>query len=340
MSDFVWTEKFTEYALRNLEPATWAVINPGDMLRTIEYFQRNGGSISREDSDALGDTLGPKHKDFRDSLKHLRLIRKDKDRDNFELTIEHDPEDHPGFFTGQRLGEVIKDNKLASTQAKYILGHNFVLHAREALCFCSKLMPPGLPKEYLKEELLDHYVFNQKLNAFKFDNLIKNLKGFGIIKEGDFGLVIDHAPPALTVYQIALSYFYLSDAKVGHKVDAKSLLREIENIIPQRDENYSALGFDRFPIENWGKHQAWMRPESFSKMLEIGLVEPEIVFRILRRISSDNNNPSSESAYSAAKRLNIELWNQAKKFKGEPIGIDEISGLPKPTGQLNLKLET
>jgi hypothetical protein len=340
MSDFLWTEELTEYALRNLEHATWAYINPGDMLRAVEYFQRNGGAISKEDSDALGVTLGTKNKDFRDSLKHLRLIREDKEKDNFELTIEHDSEDRPGFYTGQRLGEVIKDNGIASVQAKHILGHNFVLHAREALSFCSKLMPPGLPKDYLKEELLDHYIFNQKLNPFKFSNLLENLEGFGIIKECDFGIVIDYAPPALTFFQMASSYFYLSDSKVCHKVDAKSLLREVENIIPQRDENYSALGFDRFPIENWGKHQAWMTPESFSKMLEIGLVEPERVFRILQRISSDNNNPSSESAYSATERLNIALWNQAKKFKGEPIGIDEISGLPMPVGQLNLKLET
>ena len=235
---------------------------------------------------------------------------------------------------------MIRDLTIASAPAKHILGHNFILHAREALTFCSKLMPPGLSEEYLKEELLDHYVFNQKLNPFKFDSLIKNLKGFGVIKGGDRGLVIDHAPPVLCFYQMASSYLYLSDAKVGQKVDAKGLLREVENIIPQRDETCSALGFDRFPIEGWGKHQAWITPESFSRMLEIGLIEPERVFKILQGISSDNTNSSCEFAKSAAERLNIALWNQVKKFKSEPIGIDEISGLPKPAGQLNLRLET
>ena len=338
MSDFLWTEELTGYALRNLEHATWAVINPGDMLRAVEYFQQNGGAISKEDSDALGDTLGPTHKDFRDSLRHLRLIRKDKANDIFELTMAIEPEDRPGFYTGQRLGEVIRDIGIASAQAKHILGHNFVLHAREALSFCSKLMPPGLPKEYLKEEFLDHYVFNQKLSSFKCENLPKNLKSFGVVREGDCGLVIDHAPPALSFYQMASSYFYLSDAKVGHKVDARGLLREVENIIPQRDENHSALGFNQFPIEGWGRHEAWMTPDSFSRMLEVGLVEPECVFKILQRISSDNTNPSRECAKTAAGRLNIKLWDQAKKFKKpEPIGIEEISGLPKPAEQLNLE---
>ena len=123
----------------------------------------------------------------------------------------------------------------------------------------------------------------------------------------DCGLVIDHAPPALSFYQMGSSYFYLSDAKVRHRVDANGLLREIENIIPQRDENYSALGFDRFPIEGWGKHQAWMTPESFSKMLQVGLVEPERVFKILQGISNDKTNPSCESAKSAVQRLNVAL---------------------------------
>ena len=336
MSDFVWTEELTEFALRDLKHATWAYINPGDMLRAVEYIHKNGGAISKEDSDELRDSLALKNDDFRLYLQHLRLLREDNTEDVFELTMVPAPEGRPGFYTGRRLGEVIRDLGIASDQAKHILGHNFVLHAREALSFCSKLMPPGLNEEYLKEELLDHYVFNQKLNPFKFDNLIKNLKGFGVVKGGDRGLVIYHAPPVLCFYQMASTYFYLSDSKVCHKVDAKGLLREVENIIPQRDENYSALGFDRFPIEGWGKHQAWMTPESFSRMLEIGLVEPERVFKIIQGISSDNNNPSSESAKSAAARLNIALWNQAKKFKGEPIGIDEISGLPKPAVQLNL----
>jgi hypothetical protein len=337
MSDFVWTEELTEFALRDLRHATWAYINPGDMLRAVEYIHKNGGAISKEDFDELHDSLAIKNDDFRLSLQHLQLLREDDARDNFELTMAPASEGRPGFYTGRRLGEVISDLGIANEQAKHILGHNFVLHAREALSFCSKLMPPGLNEEYLKEELLDHYVFNQKLNPFKFDNLIKNLKGFGVVKGGDRGLVIDHAPPVLCFYQMVSSYLYLSGSKVGHKVDAKGLLREVENIIPRRDENYLELGFDRFPIEGWGKHQAWIAPELFSRMLEIGLIEPERVFRILQGISSDNTNPSCESAKSAVERLNVALWNQAKKFKGEPIGIDEISGLPKPMGQLNLE---
>ncbi len=35
---------------------------------------------------------------------------------------------------------------------------------------------PGRPKSFLKSELLNRYVFNQNLNAFKFDGLINEFE--------------------------------------------------------------------------------------------------------------------------------------------------------------------
>ena len=202
-----------------------------------------------------------------------------------------------------------------------------MLHAREGLSFCGRLCDPGMPKDFLRDTMQDHYVFNQKLNSFKFDNLIRNLMSFGVIKDGDCGLIIDRAPPVLTFYQITSSYFFLSGGKVNCKVDAKDLLRQVDRVIQHRDEDYSVLGFKQFPIEGWGKHQAWMTPESFSKILEIGLVETKTIALILLEIARDEANPSRDLARNAASRIKDALLTQLKKFKQEPIGYEEVVSL-------------
>ncbi|MDA7618218.1 hypothetical protein N8703_02845 [Verrucomicrobia bacterium] len=321
MPDFEWTDELTEFAHRNCQHATWAASNPGDMLRVVKYFQENGGSIGKEEKDTIRDGLGVGGHDVFHFLRHLRHLTED----TLELTKGHEDGDRPGFYTGQTLGRVLED--LGLEQAKKILGHNFMLHAREGLSFCSRLCDPGVPKDFLKETMLDHYVFNQKLNSFKFDNLIRNLMGFRVIKEGDCGLIIDRAPPVLTFYQITSSYFFLSGGKVNCRVDAKDLLRQVDSVIPRRDEDYSVLGFKQFPIEGWGKHQAKMTPESFSKLLEIGLVETKTIALILSEIARNEANPSRDVAKNAANRIKDALLKQLKKFKPEPIGYEEVVSL-------------
>jgi hypothetical protein len=148
--------------------------------------------------------------------------------------------------------------------------------------------------------------------------------GFGVIKEGGCGYIIDRAPPVLTFYQITSSYFFLSGGKVNCRVDAKDLLRQVDRVIQQRDEDCSVLGFKQFPIEGWGKHQAWMTPESFSKLLEIGLVETKTIALILSEIARDEANPSRDLAKNAASRIKDALLKQLEKFKSKPIGYDEI----------------
>lgn len=108
------------------------------------------------------------------------------------------------------------------------------------------------------------------------------------------------------------------------RVDAKDLLRQVDSVIPQRDEDYSVLGFNQFPLEGWGKHQAWMSTESFSKMLEIGLVETKTIARILSEIVREEANPSRDLAKNAASRIKDALLKQLEKFKSKPIGYDEI----------------
>lgn len=330
MSDFKWTEELTEFSLNSVKHATWAASNSGDMLRVVDCFQEKGGEVTAEEKQQIFQELGGlKNKDVFDFLCHTQLITESK----LGLTTGPEPEDRPGFYTGQKLGEVIRDLGVASPQAKDIVGHNFIFHARESLSFCGRLMPPGLTKHYLKDTLLDHYVFNQKLNSFKFDNLIQILIGLGVLKEGDYGLVVGHAPPAMTFYQMASSYFYLSGWNVSHKVRARDLLREVDSIIPNRSEDYSVLGFNQFPIEGWGKHQCWVTPESFARMLEIGIIEPKDIAKILQRIVRNEKNPSCECAKIAAGKIKRELLTQIEKFTGgPPIGYDEVVRLLDNTG--------
>lgn len=326
MSDFIWTEELTNFALRNVKHATWAVCNCGDMQRIVERLQVNGGAIKNEERPILVDELGVQHNDVFDMLKHLRLVNVTEDET--ELTTVSEPGDRPGFFLGSRLGELIEDLGIDSPQGTHVLGHNFLMHAREGLSFCSKLLPPGLPKAYLKEQLLDHYVFNAKLNSFKFDNLIRMLMEFGVVQQGTCGLVIKHAPPVLTFYQMVSSYFYLSGWRVNYKIDARSLFREVNNIIPQRDEDYAALGLDQSPIEGWGRHQAWMTPSSFSKMLEIGLIETSAIVKILQNIIRDGSDSSRAMARSAATSIKRALLEDLTSFGNQkPIGCGEVIDL-------------
>ena len=325
---FEWTDELTEFAVRNVKHATWAFVNPLDILRVIDHIQQNGGRISKEDYDGLSEKIKVGKSNYSEPLNHLKIVEKGEDPGLYILTQQPKLEDRPGFYTGQRIGEVIKDLGFDSSQAKHILAHNFILHAREALSFCSKLSPPGVPENFLKDKLEDHYVFNQKLNKVKCGHLIKLLEGFEVIKEGDCGLVVDYAPPILTFYQIASSYFFLSGGRVNCRVDAKDLLRQVDSIIPQRDEDYSVLGFDQHPVESWGRQTAWMSPESLTKMLEIGLVETETIARILLEIVLDETNSSRDRAKNASSRIKGAILEDIKGFKKpEPIGYEEVVSL-------------
>jgi hypothetical protein len=320
MSDFVWTEELTGIALKNLEHSTWGVINPNDMLRAIEYIHRLGGGASSNEINELRESLGIKGNDFRQNLKHLGLVAVRADK-AWEITIEPS---QMGFYSGKNLAEIVAGLGIDSPQALSILGHNFILHARESLPFCCRLMDPGVPESYLREELVDHYIFNQKLNSFKFPNLIKNLTRFQVIKETEFGLLVKEAPPALTFYQITSAYLFLASYAVGRKVKSVDLQREVHNLLPRRREDYTVLGFERFPIEGWGKHQAWMSPESFKRLLEVGVVDPLCVARVLQQVTKDKLNPSCNLAEVALGQLLHKIKDDVKPYDGVPVDLSEV----------------
>jgi len=320
MTDFVWTEVLTEYALRNLEHSTWAVINPQDILRSIKCIQQGGGDVTHEEFDQIRKDLRVESNDFRNSLLQLELLTESSDG-SWYLTEETS---RPGFYSGKQLAEIIEDVGVNNPRISNILGHNFTLHARESLPFCCNLMEPGIPKDSLKTVLVDHYVFNQKLNSFKFDILLDNLIKFEVVEETEFGYVVKHAPPALTFYHIAYAYFFLARNKVGGKVDASDLHREVHGLLPDREEDCTVLGFDQFPIEGWGKHQAWMTSESFTRLLYAGLIDPLCIAHVLKTIVQDEENPSQDLAQSTLRQLKKKILDDVKKFKGEPVNLPEV----------------
>ena len=145
-----------------------------------------------------------------------------------------------------------------------------------------------------------------------------------MIEESKHGLVVKHAPPALTFYTIIDAYFFLVSNKVGSGVNADDLQREVHNRIPYREEDYAVLGFDQFPVEGWGKRQAWMTSEAFKHILHIGLIDPLCIARILQNIVQDNNNSSQDLARSTLRQLQMKILDDVKKFKGEPINMSEV----------------
>lgn len=325
MYDFIWTEELTTFALLNLKHSTWAIINPLDMLRAVDRIEQKEGKISQHEFAQLEKEYGGnKSKNFRLALGHLKLVTKTEQEGSYELTQERDS---PGFYSGKELGRLIKDVGIADPQPLNILCHNFILHARESLPFCCYLMVPGIPKDYLKKELLDRYVFNQKLNEFKIHNLLNYLIRFEVIKETETGLIVGHAPSALTFYKITSAYLFLASSQVGSKVNASDLQREVDNLLPNRDEDYKVLGFEKFPVEGWGKHQAWITPETFTRFLQIGLVDPLCVARVLQTICRDEKHPSRTLAETALRQLRNEIMDDVKNFRGRsgtPINLRDV----------------
>jgi len=326
MSDFVWTEEFTVDALSNLEHGTWAIFNPQDIFRAIEQIQQGGGKATKLEFDQIRMDLGVDFYDFRDILVNLELLTKSDG--SWHLT---DKPSRPGFYSGKELAASIEDCGIDNSWNLNILGHNFTLNARESLRFCYYLMDPGVSKDYLRTELENHYVFNQKLNPFKFENLLRILKKLEVIEETEHGfIVIKYAPPTLTFYNIVSEYFNLVSNKVGSKVDASDLQREVHSLIPNRSEDYTVLGFKKFPIEGWGRYQVWMTSESFERFLSVGLIDPLHIARILKTIVKDRGNPSQDLAQSTLKRLGMKISDDVKSFRGKdgeespPINLPEV----------------
>jgi|TARA_B100000315_G_C14592393_1_gene596655 hypothetical protein len=320
MSDFVWKEEFTEYAIRNLKHSTWAYVNPPDILKTIEWIQQVGGNVTSDEFVQRHKTVEIKHEDYRQISIHLGLLTKSSGG-SLHLT---DRLSRLGFYSGKELAASIEDCGIDNPVNLNILGHNFTLYVRESLPFCCKLMRPGVPKDYLETVLADHYVFNQKLNQFKFDNLLRILKELDVIEETEKGFVVKHAPPALTFYYIASEYFFLALNNVDVKIKADDLLREVHYLIPNRKEDFTVLGFERFPIEGWGENQAWMTPKSFEQLLHIGLIDPLCIARILQTIVRDKKNPSQDLAHSTLRQLGKRILDHVEGFRGEPINLPEV----------------
>ena len=69
-----------------------------------------------------------------------------------------------------------------------------------------------------------------------------------------------------------------------------------------------------------------MSPESFSTMLEIGLIETETVARILSEIVRDEANSSCDLAKNAATRIKHAILTDIEKSfdPPTPLGYEEV----------------
>jgi len=321
MNNIEWTEEHTDYAKEVMKQGTWAVINPTDILRAIKDIHQLGGIISGEKYLELSEDYGGnENQNFRSALENLNITKKNNDG-LYEFTQNGRK---LGCYSGRELASVVEDLGVSSPQALNLLGHNFLLHAPESLSFCCQLNPIGIPKEVIKHDLLDHYLFNQKLNEFKIDNLFHILAYFNVIEEKKLGYGIKNAPPALTYYYMVSYYLFLASNKVGSEVDAKDLKRAVDFLMPNRIEDYRVLGLHNHPIEGWGLRLAWMKTESFNRLLQVGLISPLSIARILRNIIKDDNNPSQKYAYETLKTLKNEVLKNASRFRGEPLNFTEV----------------
>ena len=90
-----------------------------------------------------------------------------------------------------------------------------------------------------------------------------------------------------------------------------------------RSENHSVLALSKPPLEGWGGHSCWLTPESFRKILAIGLVNPTSVANILCKISCSENEEQKRNAKETLKLLKLNLQKECTSFKTKPVNLDE-----------------
>jgi hypothetical protein len=295
------------------------VINPVDMVKAVRLICAVPDGFPVSEKDSLTREIGTKNPNFLDGLKGLGFIHTSEDGKVWVLSKKSMLESGRQLYSGDLLAQ----DDLSHEEALRVVGHNFILKAREALEVCDALVFPGVAKESLKNLFLDHLVFNIKLNPFKFDNLLEMLKNLGIISEGEYGYVNFYSPAPLTFYCMTKRYLLEADYEVGKKVHAGDLLEYVERVIPRRSENYDSVGLSKFPFEGWGKYRTWITPELFKELLQVGLVHPLSVVRVLRNLIKEGSEYTprlkNELLYLKKDRL-----DRIRKFKGEIVDIDDV----------------
>jgi len=322
MEKLKWNEQLTDLAKANLRHQSWAFFNPNDMLIAVQEIIRSENAYKISQVDELVDKVGTENKDFIDQLVGFGFVTTGYNSEGESVyTLTSEP-DRKGCFSGNYIGRIVNEEGISSSEALHVLGHNFLMSARESLAFCEQLKPPGISEGDLKERFVNTWIFNNKLNPFKFQNLIKILVSLDIIHKGEYGYMVKYMPASLFFYCITERYLLEADYVVGAKIEAGDLILYVNRFLPEkehRSDDFAELGLTKFPYEGWNKYKTWMSIESFQGLLSTGLVRPISMARIITRLA----NNGDEQAQVAMDEMRECLENE-HTFKTDPKNWSEV----------------
>ena len=316
MSTFQWDDELTELAIKNQTHQSWAVVNPADMLNALSIIAEKAEGYPVASKEELREAIGTKEGDFLDRLKDFGFIEESPEGQETPVYLISKKPRSPGFHAGGFLVDLIRSQGINSPDALTVIGHNFILGARQSLEFCAALQRPGLTKDALEKRFLNHLVFNNKLNEFKFDNLLKFLGRLGVVEEVEKLFKVDFSPAPLTFYCMAERYLLDADYVIDTRVNAADQECYLDRLLPagnKRDMRFESLGLSQFPFEGWGKYDTWLTGSGFRELLRIGLIHPLSVAKVLAKMVADSGCESLVAADQALARIR-------EKFVKDTVG--------------------
>lgn len=317
-----WSEELTDLAIKNQTHKKWAVTNPADMLKCLRMIGEKESGYPISSKEELRAAVGTDNYDFLDRLRGFGFVCERIDDQGIEVFFPSKDPQFPGFRTGEFLATLIRDHGINNPDALDVIGHNFILVAQVSLEFCAAMQRPGLKKDALKTRFLNHLVFNNKLNSFKFDNLLEFLIDLGIIEEEKpHGLFrISHSPSPLTFYCMTERYLLEADYEVGNRVNAGDLECYLDRVLPpagdKRDMKFENIGLSRFPFEGWGKYDTWLTNAGFYELLKLGLIHPLSVAKVVKKLVNDPRCESREVAQQGIMKIRE---NFLLRLKGDSV---------------------
>ena len=232
MSTFTWDDELTDLAIKNQTHQSWAVSNPADMLKAVRIIADKAGGYPETSREELRAAVGTKNVDFLDRLEGFGFVDERQDNHGHFLYVASTYLDLRDIHTGEFLVNLIRNHGMHTPDALAVIGHNFILGARESLEFCAALQRPGVTKDALKTRFLNHLVFNNKLNPFKFDNLATFLSELGIIEEKDGLCKIALSPAPLTFYCMVERYLLDANYTIETRVNASDQECYLDRLLP------------------------------------------------------------------------------------------------------------
>lgn len=346
MDTFHWEEDLTDLALKNQTHQSWAFTNPNDMLKALRMIADRAGGYPETAKEELRAAVGTDNADFFDRLLGFGFVCERKDNHGNAVYVASKEPRSPGSRTGEFLATLIRDHGIHAPDCLPVIAHNFILGARESLEFCAALQRPGSTKDALKLRYLNHLVFNNKLNPFKFDNLFKFLVQIGLIEEVDGLIGVGQSPAPLTFYCMVERYLLEADYEVGVRVNAADQECYLDRLLPpvgsKRDMRFESLGLSKFPFEGWGRYDTWLTSSGFRELLNIGLIHPLSVAKVLSKLASNPNCESGDAAHRGMTKIREKFVKDTitKPVWDLPLeGLDEWSrvlGVSKADSQQTL----